>query len=563
MLPFLSGVFGRLHEQRPVVTFLDPFAGSGAVARLAKWLGFAVHANDWEYYACLLNEASVAIDSRHAEELFAADGGLEAVIGELNALHGPPPVAYISRHYAPRQTATADYRRERLFYTRENAEFIDRVRCEIEDRYPPDDCDPRRRGQRALLLAALLYQAATHANTSGVFKACHKGFGGHGADALHRILSPMRLQIPQLIDGRRACRVTMHDAAECRASYDLIYLDPPYNQHQYGSNYFLLNSVARWDRPPVDERRAPDGSLMARAGIRPDWVQTRSAYCSRRHATAEFERLLEALDAPRLVLSYNAQGTVGLEELTDIVSRHGRLEIDATDYVRYRGGRQSLTRRSGNHEFVLIVHRDERTHAAVDISDFVVRRTIAELCGRAFAPQRLRDVAELEERSVSPAPTAVDAPLVAMRGVCCAARFRLNGRIALLNFDALYRLLAEGLQEQLVDWDTPALRGLLERLQAAVCADHAEEASLLLDFLSPGGLLPQSAEVCSRARERRFAIRRLLLCLRKLAHPKYRARFEALCRRVRRAAGVHADCFPGVLPQLDALEALARRRFIG
>ncbi len=39
-----------------------------------------------------------------------------------------------------------------------------------------------------ILLSILIYEAATHTNTSGVFKAFHKGFGGHGKDALQRIL---------------------------------------------------------------------------------------------------------------------------------------------------------------------------------------------------------------------------------------------------------------------------------------------------------------------------------------------------------------------------------------
>ena len=30
---------------------------------------------------------------------------------------------------------------------------------------------------------------------------------------------------------------------------DIAYLDPPYNQHPYGSNYHVLNTVAVWDKP--------------------------------------------------------------------------------------------------------------------------------------------------------------------------------------------------------------------------------------------------------------------------------------------------------------------------
>ncbi|RKX93530.1 MAG: hypothetical protein DRP84_08325 [Spirochaetes bacterium] len=28
----------------------------------------------------------------------------------------------------------------------------------------------------------------------------------------------------------------------------LVYIDPPYNQHQYGCNYYLLNAIAKWDK---------------------------------------------------------------------------------------------------------------------------------------------------------------------------------------------------------------------------------------------------------------------------------------------------------------------------
>ncbi len=529
-------MFSRLHHERAVRTFLDPFAGSGSVARLARWMGFAVHANDWEHYAYVLNRAFVTVDAQQADRLFAAEGGLGAVIGELNSLDGAPPTAYISRHYAPSCSRLADYRRERLFYTHENAEFIDRVRAAIEERYPADSGSLERELQRALLIAPLLYQAATHANTSGVFKAYHKGFGGHGGDALRRILNPMQLQQPLLIDREQRCSASMRDAADCGGSYDLVYLDPPYNQHQYGSNYFMLNTIARWDCPPVDQQRLADGSLRVKAGIRADWVQTRSAYCSRRGATAEFERLLDSLDTPRLVLSYNAQGIIELPHLIEICSRHGHVEIDATDYVRYRGGRQSLTRRSGNHEFVLIVHRQERSGRRTDIAGFLARRGIAELCGRAFAPARLRQVA-------------------GSRSAC----FDAAGRTVVLHFDPLYRLSSHGLSEQLDNCDAAALQQLLQQLQNAACVDHAEEAELLLQLL--GQTKESDNALCGR--DTRAAVSRVLRCLRKLAHKKYRTQFETLCGFARDLGLRQAERFGGLAGEIDSLEELARKRRAG
>ncbi|MCK7503727.1 MAG: hypothetical protein MZV70_06155 [Desulfobacterales bacterium] len=114
----------------------------------------------------------------------------------------------MARWYAPRDTSRADWRTERLFYTRENAVFLDRVREHIERAYPlgPSPSIPtlRRARRRDLLLALLILEAAVHANTSGVFKAFHKGFGGHGRDAPPRILGAMELEPPLLPEAERA-----------------------------------------------------------------------------------------------------------------------------------------------------------------------------------------------------------------------------------------------------------------------------------------------------------------------------------------------------------------------
>ncbi len=576
LLPFLGTLFLRLHEERPVQRFLDPFAGSGAVARLGKRLGFNVHANDWEYYAYILNRAFVALDRTRGDALFAADGGIEAVIAELNRgpLNGPPnrtpggtptvgvpdDVAYISRHYAPQSTAEADYRRERLFYSRENALFIDTVRHEIDLRYPDDPASAERQDQRALLIALLLYEAATHANTSGVFKAYHKGFGGHGGDALGRILAPMQLEVPCLIDGQRSCSASATDAAECAraSSYDLVYLDPPYNQHQYGSNYFMLNTIARWDRPEVDARRRPDGTLRSKAGIRPDWKVTRSGYCSRSSAPHELERLLDAIDAPRIVLSYNAQGIIPLEEVMEICSRHGRVDVEGTGYVRYRGGRQSLTRQTANHEFALVLRRGESRGKGVDGERFLLQRRFSEMIGRAFVLRRLGEVARVEPvPPASPAPPYTADLFGALPDVQrpngCVASFLLPGGHVRLAFDALCRLTDEGVADagQLESAD---LAVLLELLETAVCADNAEEVELLLGLLAERGW---------GERQHRAAVRRLLVCLRKLAHRKYRDRFEALCHRALDVAAVDPGRFSDLRQGIEDLQLLAVKRFNG
>ncbi len=512
LLPFLDAVFDELEGRRPVRTFLDPFAGSGAAARLARARGWQVTAGDWEPFSVEINRCHLGLEASRLPRLFAAGGGLAAVLAEMNAL-APPPESerYVARHYGPRETATADYRRERLFYTTENALRIDAIRNRIEELYPGGPEGGSGGGdaaaERSVLLAGLLHGTATHTNTSGVFKACHKGFGGHGRDSLRRILAPIVLEPPVLIDGPAPALVVRGEAADTvrGRSADLCYLDPPYNQHQYGSNYHLLNTIALWDRPPVSDELAADGRLRFKAAIRRDWTATRSDYCSRSRAPAALRGLLDVVDARLIVLSYSSDGIIPVDELRAILEERGRVSIRSNGYVKYRGGRQSAARETRNTELLWVVEREgvpsPASRAAIEAR--LARGRLRLLLAGAFAPRRVAALLGGDGDRCEPLP-----------GVTLAMP-RLH------RFPepeaALERLAAAA----------PAARADVEqRLSAAACVDRAEELAVL------AAILP----LASDAAEARRCGRRALQLLRKVAHRKHEAAFAAGAAALRRAA---------------------------
>lgn len=501
LLPFLSDLFQRLlpGKGRPGV-FLDAFAGSGAVARLARTMGFEVHANDWEPYALVMNRAFLTLTPREGEAVLAPQGGLVTVLNRLNGLKAPRGEEFLARWYAPRNTAAADWRTERLFYTRENALWLDAVREEIDVLCPAEG------PARTLLLALLVYEASVHSNTSGVFKAFHKGFGGHDGDALTRILAPMELEVPVLWDSPRAASASALDAADflARRSADLIYLDPPYNQHQYGSNYHLLNTVV------LGDRFIPE----LKAGIRRDWTRTRSLFCSKSTVAGAFAKVLDAADARHLVVSYNTEGVLPFEQLYDLLDCRGRVTLAVQDYVKYRGGRQSPSRLNHNLEFCLIVDTKAppRSGRRPLVDRFLVERRLATLLKGAFVPERL-------------GPALQDLPWPTED---------------LHRFPTPPDLTALSLTE---------LRTAAGRLEPAACRNHQEEFEVLLRLLasSPAG---------SRQNKR---IRRLALVLRKFAFRQYQDDFLRAMERARDlAARIEA---PLLARLLDELEPVAARRF--
>lgn len=578
ILGFLYRIFRILGERHRLTSFADPFAGSGAVARLARKMGLEVYANDWEEYSRVINSAYLRSRPADMEDLFRDKGGLEKVLDDLNALQGPPKRPYISAHYAPRDTADADYRTERLFYTRENALFIDRVREKIEEWYPEDaagrssagDPDPgaglssesRCSRARDVLLSLLLYEAATHVNTSGVFKAYHKGFGGHGRDALSRIMAPMRLEYPVLHPSGAAAKVEKMDAASFLTgrSADLCYLDPPYTIHQYGSNYHILNTIAHWDYLPVDNRLGPDGRLLRKGGIREDWIDTRSDFCYARTAPGALEEVMQAADARYVVLSYNSEGVITVEELLDILSGFGRIEINSLEYITFRGGRQSIQRRTHNTEFQIVVERaaawgkgkticseNADAHDSADtvkenVKPILLAFRIQSLLRGTFVPQRLKAGFPVEE-DTSRRNDSADSQLSLL----------VFSGFMTLRTEQYYRFLDAPSISELKEIPISELRKICRRLEESACVDRQEELQVLLDILHE----------CSDARTMGRYQRRILHVLKKFTHRKYLRQWREEMARLENYVE-QRDGELGILRKgLADLKELARRRLEG
>ena len=569
LLPFLGGVFDGLHSRHPVRTFLDPFAGSGAVSRLAKLMGFEVAANDWEFYSWVMNCSHLVGSPERISSMFGRHGGLTRALMSLNSERDSAVEGYISRYFAPQETSTADYRTERLFYTRENALFLDRVRSRIEEWYPGWELDEQSLLEKAILVSSVIYEAATHANTSGVFKAYHKGFGGHSGDALGRILSPMRLEYPELIDASTSCTASCEDAVTFVSgrSADLVYLDPPYNSHQYGSNYFMLNSVARWDQPEAPLDRTETGRLRQKAGIRADWADTRSAYCSRKTAAPEFARLLDRIDSRYIALSYSTDGIIEFDELVELLAAHGEPEVIGRDYTKYRGGKQSLHRRNANTEFVLIVERSARRSSHIgggtgtrssDPDRFIRFRLASRIHARlkgSFEPGRLVRAFEFAGSSLILSQTGerehetvgmTDASVVMLPTV---AQYRIG---------PLDSPIRSELEDLLVHAPIETLQSIDRRLGSAACTDNLEEAQVVLRLLRSHDTFSSSNQSSQKVLSRR-----LLQLIRKFANRKYQTEFADFMRVVREAIEQDHARLGDLEEGLARLESLFLKRIDG
>lgn len=202
----------------------------------------------------------------------------------------------------------------------------------------------------------MLSSASIHANTAGVFKGFYKDcvsgvgrFGGSGSDALSRILGQIVLQVPILSRYDSDSTIYQMDANELVATtggFDLAYFDPPYNQHPYGSNYFMLNLIVNYTAPTEISRVS---------GIPTDW--RRSPYNSRSKSLTHLRNLISGVDTSFVLLSYNDEGFIPIEEMRQFLESIGYVEELEIEYATFRGSRNLRNRSAHVTEHLFLVDK--------------------------------------------------------------------------------------------------------------------------------------------------------------------------------------------------------------
>jgi adenine-specific DNA-methyltransferase len=530
------------------LTFLDLFSGSGVVSRLAKYLGFEVYANDWEHYSYIINFAYLCINRGDLRGMYGGRGGIAGARLYLNTLAPPSPgEEYIARYFCPKNDSAPDYRTERLFYTRENGIFIDKVRNEIEALYPEEPfCNDTVRGkEKTLLVALLLHGAATHTNTSGVFKAYHKGFGGLSQDALSRILRPISLPHPVLIDSARTMHVYRENANSLvkqkrfsQTLFDIAYIDPPYNQHQYGSNYHMLNTIALWDAVVLNERISPGEPRQNRGGIRSDWVDTRSEYCYKDKAASALYDLVAHTNARRILISYSTEGSIPFERLIDICAKRGKVSLVTNEYVKYRGGRQSPYRLNNNIEFVIIVDTEKRSTG----------RDIAGIDRRILYRKLLLQAKKYYNRERL--ALYFDADPLSGRIV-----FREKSDSCSIETERLFKIDGLSLGAAVEGISENGRKSLYERLRHCECRDVAEQIDETIRVV-------REDKECNSMQMKSAHIRGLPALLKKICYKKYETLFSTYLERIKRLKAQCPRSYERIERKVIEVEALSKKRFI-
>ncbi|MDD7558621.1 MAG: DNA adenine methylase [Porphyromonas somerae] len=313
LLPFIESVVKEVYK-KPLkdAVFCDLFAGTGIVGRHFKPKAKKIIANDLEYYSYVLNRNYIG---NHRK--------LEGSENIFKALTQAPTLenGFIFENYSEGGKAN------RLYFSSSNGKKIDTIRTLIEEwkrsKIISED-------MYYYLLASLLESADKVANTASVYGAYLKRLKKTAENQL--LLQPARFHINSTTHD-----VYQEDANELIKSIkgDILYLDPPYNNRQYGANYHILNTIA------IYQPFAPKG----KTGL-PDY--NRSKYCKKDMVRDQLEELLANAAFPYIFLSYNNEGLMSIEEIEEIFNRYGDYKLFQSDYRRFRSDKETRRNHKGS-----------------------------------------------------------------------------------------------------------------------------------------------------------------------------------------------------------------------
>jgi adenine-specific DNA-methyltransferase len=335
----LVPVLGEVATAVGARTAVDLFTGTTRVAQEFKRRGIEVTATDLASYSEVLSDCYVATDADRVDHQ-----ALQAELDRLNALAGEP--GYV----------TTTFCEQARFFQPHNGARIDAIRDAIERDHPDGPLRP-------ILLTALLLAADRVDSTTGLQMAYLKSWSKRS----HRDLE---LVAPDLLPGPgHTVRGDAMETVDLLAPADLMYLDPPYNQHRYFTNYHVWETLVRWDEP------AHYGIACKRVDARDD-LTTRSVFNSKQGMPAAMADLLGRARAEVLVVSHNDESWIGPEEMTTALRDGGRacVEVVAFDSKRYVGAQIGLhgptgekvgeVKRLRNVEYLFLAGEPDRVAAA-------------------------------------------------------------------------------------------------------------------------------------------------------------------------------------------------------
>lgn len=286
-------------------TFMDLFAGTGTVGFQMLPLVASCSSNDLEYYSFVINNALLRCPYSEI---------IQQIINECNQLEGIEGLIYYN--FSPHNEEDG-----RMFFSNENAKRCDAMRQYIEKQKEDNRISQE---EYYFILASLIVVMDKVANTSCVYGAYLKKFKASALKPL--VLTPIHIRTKTENTVNFDINTVYNMKAEdVQDYYDVVYMDPPYNQRQYSANYSPLNYIALYDATI---------KLTGKTGLIKNY--NKSDFCSKVKVKNAFKKLVQNIKCKHLFISYNNEGLLSCDELKTILESYGEVKLFKIPYKKFK-----------------------------------------------------------------------------------------------------------------------------------------------------------------------------------------------------------------------------------
>lgn len=307
------------------LTFFDAFCGSGSVSDSLKDY-FNLIINDNLRWSVVYAKGRICAQDCHFERL--GFDPFDYLNSSIETIQG-----FIYQNYSPGGS-------ERMYFSADNAGRIDYFRQKIEEW---KNANLLSNNEYCYLLACLIESVSDVSNTAGVYGAFLKKWDS-------RALKPIIFDKVDSKDVRYKSLQTFNDKIENIISdveCDVLYLDPPYTQNQYGTQYHLLETLILDDNPSI----SPITGSRSTAPMRSDWSKEYKA-------NILFDRILAKTKARYILFSYNIDGFMSKDFIEASMKRYGKSETYICKKISYKKYQNFKSKKVNEHfEYLFFVEK--------------------------------------------------------------------------------------------------------------------------------------------------------------------------------------------------------------
>lgn len=333
LIPAIQSLLSKKGLISEPYVFFDAFCGTGAVANSLKDV-FHLVINDSMNWSVLYSRGRIVGNTCTFEKL-----GFDPF--QFFQKNNKIKKGFIYNTYSPAET-------ERMYFTPENAGRIDYIRSKIEEW---NNATLLSENEYAYLIYCLIEGVSSISNTAGVYGAFLKHWDPRSHNKLQYapIQDHLFSDMTSYLSLKSYC-ARIEEIIE-NVDCDILYLDPPYTQNQYGTQYHLLETLVLDDNP----------SVSTITGSRPVGPM-KSLWSKDIYSQVLFEYVIAKTKARYIVFSYNNDGFMSKEYIEAVMKRYGREETFTCVEIDYKKYNNFKCRgREGHFEYLFFVEKKEKS----------------------------------------------------------------------------------------------------------------------------------------------------------------------------------------------------------